>query len=73
MSDDILETDEVHSSGQVTRDGKTYGCHVDLGHKEEPDGCVLDYGCPDDCVYARHKNGVARDTRWTCEYWRVVR
>lgn len=43
-----------------------YGCTVDLAPDEEPDGCVLDYGAPSDCTYAR-----ARRTKWTCPMWRL--
>lgn len=44
--------------------GIRYGCHVDLDHDEEPDGCVKDYGADSDCIYApRHR------TREGCRYW----
>ena len=29
MTSDIRRTDVRHENGQITRDGKTYGCHVD--------------------------------------------
>jgi len=41
-----------------------YGCTVDLASDEEPDGCVLDYGAPTDCMHAKN-----RRTKWTCSYW----
>jgi hypothetical protein len=41
-----------------------YGCCVDLDDDEAPDGCVLDYGEPADCIFAR-----GRRTKWTCPYW----
>ena len=43
-----------------------YGCTVDLALDEEPDGCVLDYGAPTDCIYAK-----ARRTKWTCPFWQL--
>lgn len=43
-----------------------YGCVVDLAPDEEPDGCVLDYGAPSDCMYAK-----SRRTKWTCPMWRL--
>ena len=42
-----------------------YGCHVELLEGDEPDGCVLDYGAPTECLHAR-----GRRTKWTCPYWR---
>lgn len=44
-----------------TKDGKVYGCHVDLNDDEMPDGCVIDYGWPEDCTYARFPSGRDRD------------
>lgn len=42
-----------------------YGCHVDLEPGEEPDGCVLDEGCPEDCIYASRIS-----CKEECSYWR---
>lgn len=47
-----------------TSDEHLFGCTVDLAPDEEPDGCVLDYGAPVDCIYA-----VRRRTKWTCPFW----
>lgn len=46
-----------------------YGCHVDLEycHGCEPDGCVIDTGDLDDCIYA--KPGMRKEQ---CKYWRIV-
>lgn len=47
-----------------------YGCHVELFAMPDgyqPDECVLDYGNPNDCVYAGHIK-----CREECKYWRRV-
>lgn len=44
-----------------------YGCHCDIEPGQEPDGCVIDEGRPQDCIYAP-KAG----RRERCEYWRIV-
>jgi hypothetical protein len=44
-----------------------YGCHVELDPGMEPDGCVIDEGRPEDCIYA--KPGMRKEQ---CEYWRIV-
>ena len=59
--------------GQEIKDGKTYGCHIDLLDGDEPDGCVLDYGAPDDCTMGRTPSGRARRSKWTCKYWKDVK
>lgn len=41
-----------------------YGCSVDLAEDETPDGCVLDYGAPEECIHASK-----RRIKWTCPYW----
>ena len=43
-----------------------YGCHCDLEDSMEPDGCVIDEGRHQDCIYA--KKGMRKEQ---CEYWRV--
>lgn len=51
--------DAVHSDA--------YGCHCDLESMEdgfEPDGCVIDEGNPQDCIYANCGD------KWKCKYWR---
>ena len=45
-----------------------YGCHCDLEPGMEPDGCVLDYNAPQDCVYA---GGISR--REECKYWQPIK
>lgn len=45
----------------------TYGCHCDLEPGMKPDGCVLDYGNPNDCVHAR---GISN--REECNEWRPI-
>lgn len=52
--------------------GDRYGCHVDLAEDEEPDGCVLDYGQPHDCIYATFPSGRIRKRRETCMHWRKI-
>jgi hypothetical protein len=44
-----------------------YGCHVDLEPGEKPDGCVIDTGHLNDCIYANP--GMRKEQ---CEYWRIV-
>ena len=45
-----------------------YGCHCDLEPHMEPDGCVLDEGRPQDCIYA--KPGMRKEQ---CRYWRIIK
>lgn len=51
------------------KNGKCYGCHVDLAPDEQPDGCVVDYGAHSDCMYATFASGRKRRSKWTCEHW----
>lgn len=44
--------------------GIKYGCHVDLAEDEAPDGCVIDYGTKEDCIYATR-----RRKREGCRFW----
>lgn len=67
-----LRTDVRHENGQITRDGKTYGCRVDLSDDEEPDGCVIDR-CPSDCNFTVLPSGRTRTSRWTCKYCKPVK
>ena len=50
-----------------------HGCHVDLDLEEgmEPDGCVLDEGRPDNCIYARRLHREGKD-KTACEYWKPI-
>lgn len=48
-----------------------WGCHCDLEIGMKPDGCVIDEGRRQDCLYAyRNNNALAR--REDCEYWRPI-
>lgn len=44
-----------------------WGCHCDLEEGQKPDGCVLDTGGYQDCVYAR-----SADSKQKCQYWQPV-
>ena len=44
-----------------------HGCHCDLEPGQNPDGCVLDEGRPQDCVYASKKV-----LKQECEYWKPI-
>lgn len=48
-----------------------WGCHCDLEPGMKPDGCVLDEGKPENCVYARMllADGKSRDD---CKEWRKI-
>lgn len=65
-------SDIRHEDGTITRDGVRFGCHRDATDDAEIDGCVIDYGQPEDCLYGRYKTGAARKTQWTCDYWRQL-
>lgn len=41
-----------------------WGCHCDLEEHMTPDGCVLDDGRHQDCVYARSVTA-----KQQCQYW----
>lgn len=43
-----------------------YGCHVNIEHGCSPDGCVIDTGDFDDCIYARE--GMWKEQ---CKYWKI--
>lgn len=45
-----------------------YGCHVDLEHGSEPDGCVIDTGDISDCIYA--KEDMRKEQ---CKYWQIIK
>lgn len=46
-----------------------YGCHIDLGPNEQPDGCVLDGGNRNDCFYAMRFGDKAREK---CGEWKPI-
>lgn len=43
------------------------GCHVDLDPGMEPDGCVIDTGKREECVYARR-----HERKEQCQYWQPI-
>lgn len=65
MEADMSNTARFKREEQVS--GVRYGCHVDLSDEQEPDGCVLDYGAPQDCTHAHRLR-----SREGCRYWRAV-
>ena len=48
-----------------------YGCHCDLEPGANPDGCVLDYYRPEDCIHAP-AIVAANKGREACHEWRAV-
>ncbi len=44
-----------------------WGCHCCLEEGQEPDGCVLDEGRPQDCVYAK-----IWTTKHLCQHWQPI-
>lgn len=52
--------------------GTKFACHVEAEAGEQPDGCVLDYGCPADCDHAWRHTGWTRKTRESCRFWLPV-
>ena len=48
-----------------------YGCHCDLEPGANPDGCVLDYGRPQDCIHAPALVSAGKG-REACREWRAV-
>jgi hypothetical protein len=46
---------------------RKYGCHCDLEPGMEPDGCAIDDGKPENCVYARE--GMKKEE---CKFWKPV-
>jgi hypothetical protein len=51
---------------------RTHGCHADLAPGEQPDGCVLDYGKPQDCDFGVFPGGRLRRSKNTCPQWRRI-
>jgi len=60
-------------AGQEMKNGKVYGCHVELSDDEDPDGCVIDAGDNGYCIYAKTPSGRERKSKWTCQYWKQVK
>jgi hypothetical protein len=48
---------------------RAFGCHCDLDLYEEPDGCCIDVGRPDDCIYSGGSQ-FAISNKSLCKYWR---
>lgn len=48
-----------------------HGCHVDLDYGMKPDGCVLDDGRPESCIYAKRLLREGKD-KTACEYWQPI-
>ena len=48
-----------------------HGCHVDLHPGMKPDGCVLDGGRPENCIYAKRLLREGKD-KTACEYWQPI-
>lgn len=48
-----------------------HGCHVDVEDGIEPDGCVLDEGKPEKCIYAKRLHREGKD-KTACEYWQPI-
>ena len=48
-----------------------HGCHVDLDNGMKPDGCVLDDGRPENCIYAKRLLREGKD-KTACEYWQPI-
>jgi len=56
------------ASESAKQESGEYRCYADIFDDEEPDGCVLDGGNPDDCMYARRYGGKAREV---CGQWKL--
>lgn len=48
-----------------------YGCHVDLGVGDKPDGCVFDSGDIEDCINARRLSEQGKGKR-DCGEWKPI-
>lgn len=64
----VVATLTAALSEQADDKAVRYGCHCDLEPHMEPDGCVLDEGKPENCVYARRPGA----TKEGCEYWKPI-
>lgn len=65
------EKQDKRSGAEKQRDasdrGVKFGCYIDLFDGEQPDGCVHDYGVPEDCAH-----GPKHRSKWTCPYWAPI-
>ena len=63
----LAEQDHIASVGKMVAEPVKYGCHCDLAEGMEPDGCVIDEGRPQDCLYAQRLGSKDK-----CEYWKPI-
>ena len=52
---------------QITTKPVRFGCHCDLEPDMQPDGCVLDYGKPQDCIHSDCGD------KSKCPYWHEIK
>jgi hypothetical protein len=64
-------SDSTQVSGTTWREVVVFGCHIDLGPDERPDGCVFDSGDICDCRIAETLQAAGKG-RDACEHWRPV-
>lgn len=71
-----LETSQPPQTAEkVTAEPVKYGCHCDLENMDEgyePDGCVIDEGHPDSCIYAGPLVRQGKD-KSACKYWLPIK
>lgn len=69
---DIKPDDIRHPDGTITRQGKRWGCHLELDFGQAPDGCVAMDGDHSHCDFGYLRPRVRRSTRWTCPHWKEI-
>lgn len=65
--DGNVDGDDLKNALSIVR-GVSWGCHCDLEPDMKPDGCVMDDGLHDNCVYAT--NG---GDKFKCVYWQPIK
>lgn len=65
---DMTDDAKIRNKVRQMRAGIRFGCHVDLGPGDEPDGCVIDAGRPDDCALVP----ACRGCKELCPEWRPI-
>lgn len=70
MLDKVCDDADTAASPERPGTPIRFGCHCDLEPDMEPDGCVLDYGRPEDCVHS-HSGKVKH--REKCEHWQPIK
>ena len=50
-------------------DSVKFGCHCDIFDDQEPDECVLDLGCSDDCHYTKSGKVTSKEQ---CSEWKPI-